>query len=157
MGISLSHLCVWHFKYSMKQQGGLPTVTAHLRVAPGMSCRKEQYSLPHTFVLLQSSRFTSFSSPANVVVLAKKRHSTASQLWIKICWTQSRSLLWCPVLVLAEGSERLRPESRERGRGSLWLLNWLVLAEGAPGHGMVGLSTHSHQGAFRCHLFLHHT
>lgn len=26
MGISLSHLCVWHFKYSMKQQGGLPTV-----------------------------------------------------------------------------------------------------------------------------------
>lgn len=105
--------------------------------------------LPSTHIHLapQSPRSTSFSSlvsPASVVVLAIKHIWIDSQLWIKIHQAQSRSLLWCLVLVLAEGWERVRAVSRERGRGSLWLLSWLVLAEGAHGHSVCpGWSQHT--------------
>lgn len=150
---------MWHFRYGMKQQGVLPIVIECSQVAWGLCCRKEQYSLPHTFILLQSL-------PGPLLSL----HFCPDPVWL--CWLKTTSE--------QPASSGLTPTEPRAGphSGALSLLllkggrgwgQWAGREEGAPfGYSagwcwleelmgtacaLVGLSTHSHQGAFRSRLF----
>lgn len=143
MEISLSHLCVWHFRYSMKQQGVLPTDIACFQGVWGMCCRKERYSL-HTHLL--HSLLGSLPSPhlcPQLVWLCWLKSTSEQRASSGLKFTEPREGPYSGALSLFLLKGERGWGQREEGRGSLCLLSWLVLPEGAPGHSMCpGWSQH---------------